>query len=70
MASERIGDMTKDELKSWVIELIEARMIYWPGEKPDNRSPKEVFESIQKNRLKRKPGEPSTLEMLREDRDR
>lgn len=70
MASERIGDMTKDELKSWVIELVEERMIYWPGEKPVSRSPKEVFESIQKNRLKRKPGEPSTLEMLREDRDR
>lgn len=70
MASERIGDMTKAELEKWMIQLIDRRLKYWPGNKPDDRTPMEVFESMRKNILKRKPGQPSIVEMLREDRDR
>ncbi|MBI5667634.1 MAG: hypothetical protein HZC41_06465 [Chloroflexi bacterium] len=72
MASERIGDWTKEELKAYILEVIEERLQqgFSYTQESDNRSPKEVFESIQKNRLKRKPGQPSTLQMLREDRDR
>ncbi len=71
MTSERVGDMTKQELEAWITQIIERRMRYWPGERPDDeRSPAEVFESMRKNIIKRKPGQPSTLQMLREDRDR
>jgi hypothetical protein len=66
--NERIGNMTKRELKDWVNRLVEQRMIYGPGNKTDERSHQEIFLSIRKNRLKREPGQPSVLEMLREDR--
>lgn len=72
MASDRIGDWTKEELEAFILEVIEKRLQQGLSytQKSDDRTPKEVFNSIQKNRLKRKPGQPSTLEMLREDRDR
>jgi hypothetical protein len=70
MVGQRIGDMTQEELKAWVVEVVEERLRYWPGEKPDDRSPEEVFDSIRKNLIKRKPGRPSVVEMIREDRDR
>ncbi len=70
MASERIGDMTRGELEAWVVKIIDKRLKYIPGNILDDRTPMEVFESIVRNTLERQPGEPSTLEMLREDRDR
>ena len=70
MASERIGDMTKAELETWVEQIIDRKLKYVRGEVTDDRTPMEVFKSIVRNTLERKPGEPSTLEMLREDRDR
>ena len=70
MASERIGDMTKDELETLVDRMVAKRMNKWSKTKPDNRSPHEVFQSIRRNRLKSMPGQPSVLEMLRGNRDR
>ena len=70
MAADRIGDMTKVEFENWVLQLIDQRLKYWPAEVHDERSPMEVFESMRKNLLKRKPGQPSVVEMIREDRDR
>ena len=70
MASERIGDMTKDELERLVNRMVAKRMSKWSKTKPDNRTPHERFQSIRRNCLKSKPGQPSVLEMLREDRER
>jgi hypothetical protein len=70
MASERVGDMTRAELEAWMNELINRRFKGISDENPDERTPIEVFESMRKNILKRKPGQPSIVEMIREDRDR
>ncbi|MBZ0299491.1 MAG: hypothetical protein K8J31_07125 [Anaerolineae bacterium] len=70
MASERIGDMTRAEFEDWVQQLIDRRLKSWPSNQPDDRPPYEVFESMRRHLLKRKPGQPSVLEMIREDRDR
>lgn len=70
MASERVGDMTKAELEAWMNEVIERRLKWGLDENPDERTPMEVFESMRQNILKRKPGQPSIVEMIREDRDR
>lgn len=71
MASEGIGDMTLAELEAVVYKLVDARLRYWPGEQPqDNRLSEQIFQSLRKNMLKKRPGQPSVLDMLREDRDR
>jgi hypothetical protein len=73
MASERVGDMTIQELKtliqSAVDDAVDERWRVWPGQRRD-RPVVEVLESMRKHIIKRAPGQPSTLQMLREDRDR
>lgn len=67
---ERIGNMTHSKLIAIINEVIDRRQRNFPGEKADTRTPAEVFDSIVHSIIERKPGDPSTLEMLREDRDR
>ncbi len=76
MASDRIGDMTMNELVSVIQREIDARhqederikrLLTLPK---DNRSVEEILESIERHRFTPPPGSPSTLELLREDRDR
>ncbi|MAS36832.1 MAG: hypothetical protein CL610_22700 [Anaerolineaceae bacterium] len=69
MASERIGDMTKADLRSWIVEVIHEELKR-EHETSDHRTPLEVFESMRKNILKKRPDQPSVVDMLREDRDR
>ncbi|MEQ8674556.1 MAG: hypothetical protein RLP44_11385 [Aggregatilineales bacterium] len=70
MATERVGDMTMDELNSFVEEKIDKRIqiVYW--KRTDTRTMDEVNESIRRNRWTPPPGAKSSLELLREDRDR
>lgn len=70
MASERIGDMTRNELEAFVKNIIEKRLRMYPYVQQSDRPVEEVLRSMRQNIIKRKPGQPSTLEMLREDRDR
>ncbi|HVU14290.1 MAG TPA: hypothetical protein VHD90_23590 [Phototrophicaceae bacterium] len=69
MASDRIGDMTLAELKTLIETTIDQRTrgIRQLGGK---RSVQEVLDSIDKHRWTPPPGAPSSLELLREDRDR
>ncbi len=76
MASERIGDMTMEELVSVIQREVNARhqedermkrLLTVPR---DNRSLKEILDSIDRHRFTPPPGSPSTLELLREDRNR
>jgi hypothetical protein len=69
MAVERVADMTIEELKALIDETVDQRIEDWLKPK-DKRSPEEVLESIRKHRWTPPPGTPSTLELLREDRDR
>ena len=70
MASERIGDMTREELEAFVVNVIDKRYPKYPYVQKSDRPVAEILESMRRNIIKRKPGQPSTLDMLREDRDR
>jgi len=69
MAAERVADMTVEELKALIDEVVERRIqeILKPK---DTRSVEEILESIDRHMYTPPPGTPSTLELLREDRDR
>jgi len=62
--------MTRRELEALINQIIDQRMsnTLWPGQRRD-RPLKEVLEAMHKNIIKPAPGDPSTLDMLREDRE-
>jgi hypothetical protein len=66
MNPEKLGDMTLDELTKLVEKIVE-RQLHPP--KKDTRSLEEVLDSLDRNRWTPPPGSPSTLQMIREDRD-
>jgi hypothetical protein len=66
MNPEKLGDMTLDELTELVEKIVE-RQLHPP--KKDTRSLEEVLDSLDRNRWTPPPGSPSTLQMIREDRD-
>ena len=76
MASERIGDMTMRELISLIHREVRARELEDERIKrlltmpKDPRTVKEILASIEEHMWTPPPGSPSTLELLREDRDR
>lgn len=77
MASERIGDMTMDELVSVIQREVDHRMRFIKttrlndfSTRNDTRTVDEINESIKRRRRVSAVGTPSTLELLREDRNR
>ncbi len=60
--------MTLDELKESIVETVDRRIqeIFKPK---DERSVEEILEPIERHRWTPPPGAPSTLELLRGDRD-
>ena len=69
MSVNSVADMSLDELRSFVSSIVEERLRTLPRSVP-TRSWDEVRQSIEKNRWTPPPGEKSSLELLREDRDR
>ncbi len=69
MATERVGDMTLEELTALIETTVDQRIrkIRTLGSK---RNVQEVLDSIDEHLWTPPPGTPSTLELLREDRDR
>jgi hypothetical protein len=70
MASERVGDMTREELIALINEIISEHIGNGSCVQKSDRPISEVLESIRKNRYTPPPGTPSVVDMLREDRDR
>ena len=86
MASTTIGKMTIDELRKLIADVVEETMDKQmtrslgsfeipdeavPGdEAPETRSVEEILASIDHNMWTPPPGAKSSLELLREDRDR
>jgi hypothetical protein len=79
---DTIADMTLEELKQLIYDLMEERRIEYlfgdvdsedptlnADETPDTRTLEEVYESIERNRWTPPPGSPSPSQMIREDRD-
>ncbi|MBO3462900.1 hypothetical protein G4P69_30345 [Aetokthonos hydrillicola CCALA 1050] len=61
--------MTVEELKALIIDIVNERLSSKEQAPQDNRSVKEILESIERHRWTPPPGSKSTLELLREDRD-
>ncbi len=70
MENKRVTDMTVEELKALIVEVVDERLRNKEEPRRDNRSVKEILESIERHRWTPPPGSKSTLELLREDRDR
>jgi hypothetical protein len=70
MAADRVADLTMEELETLIERIVAKRAGgYWLSRKR-GRSVAEVLESMRKNIWTPPPGARSSLEMLREDRDR
>jgi hypothetical protein len=72
MATERVADMTVRELKT-LIELVvdqRMRMRTRPYRQQSDRPLSEILDEMRQIRIERGPGDPSVVEMIREDRDR
>ena len=72
MAAERLGDMSKQELESLVESVVDRRMRIRtrPYKQHSNRPLQEIIQEMQDILVKRRPGDPSVVEMIREDRAR
>lgn len=70
MASERVGDMTKTELEAFVNRVISTRFPRHVYVQQSDRPIDDVLKAMRKNVWTPPPGAKSSLELLREDRDR
>ena len=70
MVSEHVGDMTRDELEQLVTRIVERRLRQYPYVQHSHRPLAAVWQSMLADIITTEPGQPSTLEMLREDRNR
>jgi hypothetical protein len=69
MAADRVADLTMRELREVIRDVINEHLKTWP--RPgDPRTTQEVLDSIDRNMWTPPEGSPSTLQFLREDRDR
>ncbi|MFB2893335.1 hypothetical protein ACE1CI_10520 [Aerosakkonemataceae cyanobacterium BLCC-F50] len=71
MGEKRVSDLTIEEFKALMTEIIDERLRQWrqPQTVVDKEALKKTFESIDRHRWTPPPGAKSTLEMIREDRD-
>ncbi len=69
METKLVKDMTVDELKAIISSIVDERL---RGQEQSGakRSLQEIFDSIDRHRWTPPPGAKSSLELLREDRDR
>lgn len=86
MANTTIGKMTIEELRKLIADVVEETLdrqltrtlgvfeiqeeAVPSDEAPETRSVEEILDSIDRNRWTPPPGAKSSLEFLREDRDR
>ncbi len=69
MVTDRVADLTMDELKKLITTLIQAERQVWPGQLQGKEADEALAWTL-RHIIELEPGQPSTLEMLREDRDR
>ena len=71
MTPERVADMTLEELKTLISQVIAEKMVdaQLPPCPKDTRSVQEVLAAMDRIRWTPPAGSPSVVEMIREDRD-
>jgi len=69
MVAAKIVDMTVDDIKSLIAEVVDERLRNWWQQSRDTRSIEEILAAMDRLRWTPPPGSPSTTELLREERD-
>ncbi len=69
METKRVTNMTVEELKALIVEVVDERLRN-KEQRSEKRSLQEIFDSIDRHRWTPPPGAKTSLELLREDRDR
>ena len=69
METKRVTDMTVEELKALIVEVVDERLRN-KEQRSEKRSLQEIFDSIDRHRWTPPPNAKTSLELLREDRDR
>lgn len=69
MQSPKVADMTVDDLKELIREVVNEQLQNQPPKLKDPRAVKEILQSIEQHRWTPPSGSPSTSELIREDRD-
>lgn len=70
MVAAKIVDMTVDDIKSLIAEVVDEKLRNWWQQSRDTRSIEEVLAAMDRLRWTPPRGSTSTTELLREDRDR
>lgn len=70
MTVEVIGQMTKAELRTFVEDIVQEVKGKGPYKQIPQRPIDEILDEMWADMIELQPGQPSTLEMIREDRDR
>ncbi len=70
MANSKITEMTIDEIKVLITEVVDERLRDWWQKSRDTRSTDEVLSAMDRLRWTPPSGSPTTTELLREERDR
>jgi hypothetical protein len=66
----KFDDMTLEDLKSLISEVVEEQLQGWQKRPLDNGSPEQVLDAMDWLRWTPPSSSPSTTELLREDYDR
>jgi hypothetical protein len=71
ITAQRVADMTVEELQGLIAEVVDRRLSHsqQPETPKETRSVQEILAAMDSLRWTPPPGSPTTLEMLREDRD-
>ncbi|MFB2920132.1 MULTISPECIES: hypothetical protein [Aerosakkonema] len=71
MTPQRVADMTIEELKTLISQVVEEKIGYSqrPQSPKDTRSVQQVLAAMDRIRWTPPAGAPSVVEMIREDRD-
>ena len=70
MVAAKIGEMTVDDIKCLIAEVVDERLRNCWQQSRDTRSIEEVLAAMDRWRWTPPPGSTSTTELLREERDR
>ena len=70
MEAPKIADMTVDDLKTLIAEVVDQRLKNWQQRPNETRSVQEILAAMDRLRWTPPLGSPTTTELLREARDR
>ncbi|MBC6479034.1 MAG: hypothetical protein EBE86_002645 [Hormoscilla sp. GUM202] len=70
MGERVIADLTVEELKALIAEVVDERMRYWRKPVVDKVALKKLMDSIDSHRWTAPPGSPTLSQMIIEEREK